>query len=142
MVAGFLGLVASAAHFRPPAMIMDPLDSLGKATTPVALVLLGGLLSADSLKHHVRVLTSAVLIRLVLIPVIALTIGIALGFRADALVALIAVFASPTAVASAPMAQVMGGNGPLASEIVASTTVVSVFTIFLFVYTLSSLGLL
>jgi predicted permease len=40
------------------------------------------------------------------------------------------------------MAQVMGGNGAMASEIVAVSTVCSVVTIFLFVYVLSVMGML
>ena len=41
-----------------------------------------------------------------------------LGYRDVELVALLAALASPTAVASNPMAQAMGGNGELAGEIV------------------------
>ncbi len=142
VIGGMLGLLASALHLRFPALLTDPLQQLAKTTTPIALVILGGILSAESIRRHVRLISAAMLMRLVLIPLTAVAAAILLGFRGDEMVAVIAIFASPTAVASAPMAQVMGGNGPLASEIVAATTVVSVFTIFLFVYTLSSLGLL
>ena len=62
--------------------------------------------------------------------------------RGDFLVALLAIYASPTAVASAPMAQEMGGNGTLSGEIVATTTTFSIVTIFLFVFGLSGLGLI
>lgn len=137
VIAGFLGLLVSALHLRLPSLFMDPLRNLGNAATPVALVLLGGILSAESIRSHIRELSIAVVLRLILIPLTAVSIGVFLGFRGDYLVALVAVFASPTAVASAPMAQVMGGNGPLASEIVAATSVCSVVTIFLFIYLLS-----
>ena len=65
-----------------------------------------------------------------------------LGYRGAAMAALLAVFASPTAVASTPMAQTLGGNVKLAGEIVALTTAFSVITVFLFIAALSNLGLL
>lgn len=49
---------------------------------------------------------------------------------------------SPTTVASAPMAQTMGGNGELAGEIVATTSVLYVFTLFFFVFGMSHAGLI
>ena len=51
-------------------------------------------------------------------------------------------FGCPTAVASAAMAQEMGGNGDLAGEIVAVTSVISLFTMFIFIFVLSSAGLI
>ena len=64
------------------------------------------------------------------------------GYRGDALVAVLAVFGSPTAVASAPMAQAMGGNGSLAGRLWQWTSVCCIVTIFLFVYVLSFTGLI
>lgn len=61
---------------------------------------------------------------------VMLSIGI--GLRGDILVALLAVFASPTAVASTPMVQGMGGDGELAGEIVATTSVFCIVTLFSF----------
>ena len=55
--------------------------------------------------------------------------------------ALLAAFASPTAVASNPMAQAMGGNGELAGEIVVATSACCIITIFLFVWGLKAAGL-
>ena len=86
--------------------------------------------------------SSVTTMRLVLIPLVMLSLGALLGFRNDQLVTLMAGFAAPTAVASAPMAQAMGGNGTLASEIVAVTTIGSIGTIFCFIYFLSRLGLI
>lgn len=77
------------------------------------------MLSAESMMSHKRYLTVAVICRLIL-----------------------AIFGSPTAVASVPMAQTMGGNGTLAGEIVVVTTVGSILSIFLFVFALSGMGLI
>ena len=55
---------------------------------------------------------------------------------------LLIVFATPTAVSSYPMAQNMGGDGPLAGQLVVFTTTLSIFTLFLFIFILRLLGLI
>ncbi|MBQ6361892.1 MAG: AEC family transporter [Lachnospiraceae bacterium] len=142
VIGGFAGLLGSAVGLKLPEMLSFPLKQLTGATTPLALVMLGGILAVNSLKKHKTMLLYAVFMRLLCIPLTAVIISVLLGMRGDQLVAVIAVFASPTAVASAPMAQVMGGNGDLAGEIVATTTIVSIVTIFAFVYVLSAYRLI
>lgn len=142
--AGILGIIfnllSHSFGIQLPEIIVQPLMNLARAATPLALVALGGLLSFDSMKKHTKYLAIAATGKLILIPVIAVFIAILMGYRADEIVTILAVFASPTAVASAPMAQAMGGNGDLAGEIVATTTVASILTIFVFVYALSRFG--
>lgn len=140
--AGVLGCAFQLLHISIPQLLMQPLMTLGDLATPLALVTLGGLLSFDSLIRHKKTLLAVNAGRLIVIPLIWIGIGVLLGMRGDLLVALLAIYASPTAVASAPMAQEMGGNGTLSGEIVATTTTCSIVTIFLFVFGLSGLGLI
>lgn len=140
--AGILGILVSTAKIRFPELLITPLETIGDVATPLALVVLGGLLSAKSISAHKWHLLLVAAFRLVIIPLAAVSAGILLGFRNDALVAILAVFASPTAVASTPMAQAMGGNGILAGEIVAVTSAGCIVTIFLWVMALSGMGVL
>lgn len=140
--AGALGTLFSLLHIKIPDFLMDPILDLSNIATPLALVTLGGILSFDSMKKHWKYLASTAAVRLVTAPLLMIFTGAFFGYRADILVVILAVFASPTAVASAPMAQTMGGNGELAGEIVASTSVLCVFTLFLFVFGLSQIGLI
>ena len=142
VVAGILGILFSLLHIPLPSFIADPLNKLGNAATPVALVVLGGLISMGSIRAHIRCLTIAASAKLVIVPVLALMIGILMGYRGNELAAILAVFGSPTAVASAPMAQAMGGNGELAGEIVALTSVGSLVSLFLIILILSAAGML
>ncbi len=139
--AAILGILASLVHLQLPTIIGTPLQTLGKIATPLALVALGGMLSFSSIKSHRKLLVIATIGRLVLVPALGVTAAILLGFRGMQLVVILAIFGTPTAVSSAPMAQVMGGNGALSSEIVASTSVFSILTMFLWIFGLSSLGL-
>lgn len=139
--AGILGILFNLTHVPIPKLIMDPLTDLADIATPLALVTLGGMLSAKSIVSHKKYLVWALLGRLILIPTVVLMVAVSLGIRGDALIAVLAIFASPTAVASAPMAQSMGGNGSLAGEIVALTSVGCIFTLFGFVLVLLKFGL-
>ena len=79
--------------------------------------------------------------RLVIVPAVALSLAIYLGFRDIELVTLLAIFASPCAVASFAMAQQMGSDADLAGNCVVYTTGLSCFTIFCWVFVLKTLGL-
>jgi len=139
---GLLGIAVGISGLKIPALLAVPLESLADAATPLALVSLGGLLSLSSMRRHGKWLSWAAAGRLVIIPVTALAVFFALGWRGDALVAVLAIFGSPTAVASAPMAQAMGGNGDLAGEIVAVTSLGCLLTLFVLIVTLLRLGLI
>lgn len=138
--AGILGIIFSFLQIPLPAVFQDTLSDLGNIASPLALIVLGGMLSFASMKKHKIYLGITTGCRLIIIPLIAVALGILLGFRNQELVAILAVFASPTAVASSPMAQSMGGNGILAGEIVATTSVCCIITLFLFVLVLSGGG--
>ena len=138
--AGVLGAMFSLLHIQIPAFLMEPIRNLSNISTPLALVTLGGILSFDSLMKHRRYLASVSVVHLLIVPFFMILTGILFGYRGDILIILLAVFASPTAVASAPMAQNMGGNGELAGEIVATTSVLCVLTLFAFVFGLSKMG--
>lgn len=139
--AGLLGALFNLLRLHIPSIIESPLMTLGDIASPLALVVLGAMLSFKSIISHKGRLAAAVVGRLIIIPAIALTILALLGFRGPAMVALLAAFASPTAVASVPMAQSMGGNGKLAGEIVAISTAFSIVTVFGFIAAMSALGL-
>lgn len=141
VLGSIIGAVFNLSGLRLPELIYTPLNTLGDLASPLALVVLGAMLSYKSIVSHKGRLIAAVVGRLVVVPVICITVMVLLGYRDETLAALLAVFASPTAVASTPMAQTLGGNVRLAGEIVALTTAGSVVTVFLFTAVLSTLGL-
>lgn len=125
-----------------PSLIETPLRSLGSIATPLALFILGASLDFSKARANSKLLVISVTGRLVVVPLIFLSLAVALGIRDVSLAALIAVYASPTSVSSFPMAQQMGGNGDLAGGQVVFTTVFSILTVFLWVFVLKSLGCL
>ena len=79
---------------------------------------------------------------MIVVPFAFLPLGALLGFRGQSLCAIMVTFAAPSAVASYPMAVAMGADGQLAGQLVCTTTVLSVITIFLWTFAFKSLGLM
>ncbi|MGI6095096.1 MAG: AEC family transporter [Lachnospiraceae bacterium] len=140
VIGGVSGIFFAFFRIPIPDLLVDSLAEFGDMATPIALICLGGVLSFKSVKRHRKLLTAAVLGRLVIVPVIAISAGVLLGYRYVELVALLALFASPTAISSVPMSYAMGANGKLAGEIVAITSVASIFTLFVFIYVMKLQG--
>ena len=106
------------------------------------MIALGASLVFDELKKNRRTVTAVLLVRLVLLPLIALPAAWVLGLRGVELFLVLMIFGTPVATASYPMAQNMGGDGQLAGQLVFVSTVASLGTVFLFIYAMSRLGLL
>ncbi|MDD7741035.1 MAG: AEC family transporter [Fusicatenibacter sp.] len=142
IIGGLLGIFFALTEIRLPVLLVDTLSDAGSIASPVALICLGGMLSFQSLKKHWGKLLAVLSCRLVLLPLTAITLFALLGYRNMELITILAAFGSPTAVASGPMAQSMGGNGELAGEIIAAGSAGCIVTIFLFVWVMKSIGLI
>ena len=134
------GLVANLAGLQLPELLFSPVDSLASAATPVALVALGASFHMERVSADRRAIVVGVLVKLVLLPLTALSVGAALGFRGVELGTMAIVFAAPTSVSSFSMAQQMGADADLAAAMVVFTGMLSCLTIFLWTFTLLRLG--
>lgn len=142
IVATLLALGLLILHIQIPDLLYSVVKDVANLTTTTAFISLGVSLDLGQTLSNRRTLTLVVLARMVLIPLIFMPISIALGFRDGALCSLMIFFAAPTAVSSYPMAVAMGADGPLAGQLVCTTTVVSIFTIFCWTFLLRTLGLM
>ena len=125
-----------------PAPLWSVVRSVANSTTTVSFISLGvGLEMAGGMEDK-RLLLWGNFLRMILVPLIFMPISILAGFRGESLCAMMIIFASPTAVASYPMAVAMGADGKLAGQLVCTTTVLSIFTIFLWTMFLKGFGLI
>ncbi|MEG2481320.1 MAG: AEC family transporter [Clostridia bacterium] len=127
---------------RLPRVVEQTVRDISKIATPLALIILGGSFTFSRLKPNLKHIVAAVSGRLILIPLCFVSLSVALGFRGVALGALLAMFASPTAVSSFTMAQQLHADDELAGQIVVVGSLCSVVTIFLWISLLSYGGLL
>lgn len=143
VVAMLLGFSLSILKVRLPSMILSPIESLGNVTTPLAFLMLGASFTFKSSIANRGYNLAAVFVKLFLIPGIFLFLGAGVfGLRGPYLVALLCVFATPTAVTTQAMVKEMGGDHILEGEIITFTTIFSLLSIFLFSVVLQSLGYL
>lgn len=140
VVSSVLGILALLLHVTLPKSVLSAVQSLGAVATPLQLFLLGAFFQFDGLCRYRRALTAVTLGKLVVSPAVFLTLALALGFRDVEFVALLGVFASPTAVNSFTMTQQMGGDAELAGDIVVTTSALSALTFFCWIFLFKTLG--
>ncbi len=124
-----LGSLASLTKIQIPAVAISTGAYISAMTLPIALICVGANIKLSSLRTNSSLVSIATLIKLVLSPLLIVSIGWLLGVRGDYLVILFFMSAAPTASASYVMAQEMTNSGELAAEIIAMTTAVSVLSI-------------
>jgi len=125
-----------------PEVVMRSIDYLAAMTLPLALICIGGSLSLTALKQTQRLSWVTVVIKLVLMPALVAVLAYLSGFRGVELGCLILMFASPTAAASFVMVRSIGGNHMLAANIIALTTLISLFSVSIAIYLLKVFALI
>ena len=141
IVGAILGAVLLFFGVPVPEPVLKPIRQVAAATTPVALIILGASFQGGSFHAHLKQLVACVAARLIIVPAAVMGLAIYLGYRDVELVTLLAIFATPCAVASFAMAQQMGSDAELAGNCVVYTSALSCFTIFGWVFALKTLGM-
>ncbi|MCX2523275.1 AEC family transporter [Larsenimonas rhizosphaerae] len=135
-----LVFVATGLHL--PQWLHTSAEYFARMTLPLALICIGGTLSLASVMHASREALGASLIKMVAIPLGAVSVAALLGFRNEELGILFLYFASPSAATSFVMAKAMNGNHVLAANIIAITTLSTGLVITLGIFLLQAGGLL
>lgn len=120
------------------------LKNLSSLATPLALLVLGAQFEFSAIPHLKREIICGIVLRSVIVPLLG--IGVAYSFFRDSFggaqfASLVAVFCTPVAVSSVPMAQEMGADSELAGQLVVFTTITSALTVFLASAILRSVGI-
>jgi len=140
ILAIILGLILALLHFQLPPLIYKPLDSMGQATIPLALILVGSMLAESSWRTMIgqKIVYLMVIMRLIIFPVLALA-AMALVPQWDQTVRLLIIMemAMPAAAIAPAIARKYDGDYALISEGVVTTTMVSLLTIPLWAWLLS-----
>lgn len=138
----FAGLAFLLLGLDLPQCLASPVNAISGLTTPLALFALGGTLRFGAISKNARILTAGLSIKLIFAPLFFLLLGYALGLRSVELFLLVAVFATPVASSSYPMAANMGGDAELAGQYVFLSTSLCVPTLFIFIFCMQQMGLI
>lgn len=134
IIGSVTGLLCLLLHIKIPLVLEKTISDLSKVTTPLALVILGGSFTFSSMKGNVKQIAIGVLGKLVIVPVICLSFALLIGIRGVGLAILMSIFASPTAVSSFSMAKQMDGDADLAGHLVVLGSMLSVVTMFIWIF--------
>jgi len=138
IIACVIGIVMATIGLRLPNFLEKSITDISKIATPFALIILGGDFGVKDALKNIKYIVWVSTFKLIVIPGIIILSAILMGFRQFELGVLLSVFASPIAVASYVMAQNVNSNDELAGQLVATTTILSSFTIFCFILILKS----
>lgn len=125
------------------------IKSIGSMASPLALLVLGGQFKFSAVRSLARDIAFGTAWRLVLTPLICIgglillsKTGIGLSVSSVEMPALIALYCSPVAVASAIMAEEMNSHGELARQLVVWTSLLSIFTMFFTIALFRHIGMI
>ena len=136
-----LGLVLFVLGIHIPAPVEKVVSAFSGMTSPLALFVLGATLHFPAIRKNAKCIIGVLGIKMLVLPAAILVLGVALGLQGLELFLLVMAFATPVATSSYPMAQNMGCDGELAGQLVMLSTMVSLFTLFFWIYLMKSLML-
>ncbi len=143
LVMGILvGLIFKHLNITVPDQVMKVVRQYGNMATPLALTILGGTLQFKSAREHIKYILLVFAGKLILIPAALLAVGIALNFSGLEVFSIFLVYATPVATAAFTMCSAMGADGDLMGEIVASSTVAAVVTLFFWIVFMQNIGII
>lgn len=142
ILASAAGILCLVFRITLPRVITTTVSNLAVISTPLAFVILGASFGFREIGSCVKSLCVTLSVKLIFFPVLFLGLAILLGFRGAPLAVLLTVFASPIAVSSFSMAQQMGGDDRLAGQLVIFSSLLSILTMFLFIFLLKQFAFL
>lgn len=127
---------------KPPQMIQTTFGYISITATPLGLLSIGGMLNFSDTTARLRPALYATAIKNFILPIVVMLASCSLGFRDKELLVLFVFSATPVAIGSYAMASEMGGDVPLASNIVILSTFISAFVLAFGIYLLRTLALI
>jgi predicted permease len=125
LIIASLGGILVARLGVPLGPVETSLDLLGRAALAAGLLSVGATLRFGSLRHDMRSIVGATLLKFAVLPAVVLTTSTLFGVPQAALPALLLFHAMPTASSSFLLARAMHGNERTMAAILASQTVLA-----------------
>ena len=142
VLGSLLGLAALLMGLKLPAMIHTPLNALGCSASAIGLLALGAGFKIKNLRKNALILAITTAGKLLVVPLIFLPLSILMGFKGVELVGLLVLFASPAAFSGYTMATQANADGDLSGQIIVVSSVISIVTVFVFIFVLKAMSLI
>lgn len=136
VIAVIAALLAYELNIKFPTWLLKTGSYFANMTLPLALLCIGASLKFTSLIHLDKTTSMAAIYKLLILPLIMSLGAFLLGFKGMDLAIMFIFFGAPSATVSFIMAKAMGANAFMAANIVALTTLASVFSLSLGIFLL------
>lgn len=134
------GLLWSVLKLPTPQIFIKSVTYLGNVASPLALIALGASFEFADVKEKLGPILLVIFNKLFLFVILFLPVAAKLGFRDEKMVAALIMLGSATTSSSFIMAKNMGHRGKISSSAVMTTTLLSSFTLTLWLFILRTLG--
>lgn len=135
------GILYSLSRLPQPAILAPAGVWLSAFFLPLMLLCIGGAIRFGDLRRAGTLAWESTAWRLLVVPAVAVLLGLGLGVRGEALGVLFLLVGGPAAASGYVMVVAAGGNGVLTANIIVLTTLLSALTLTLGLFLLSLLGL-
>ncbi|HEY0848398.1 MAG TPA: AEC family transporter [Bradyrhizobium sp.] len=123
-----IGLAVNVTHLPLPKVWHDVAEALGRSSLGIGLLVTGAGLHLEGLFRPSLAASIAVFLKLVLMPVLAIALGLSFGISGPGLVIVAVCSAVPTSSSAYVMARQMGGDAPLLAQIMTLQTILAAIT--------------
>lgn len=137
-----IGLVWSLLGIPLTGILYKTTNSIGSMATPLGLIAMGATFRMDQAITKIRPTLTATFLKLIGFCMIFLPVAIWMGYRTEKLVAILVMLGSTTTVSSFVMARSMGNEGVVTSGTVILTSILSAFSLTMWLFILKSAGVL
>ncbi len=135
-----IGIIWSLLKLPQPVIFSKTVSYLAGLATPLGLMALGASIEFTKVKELLAPAIATTLLKLVGWCAIFLPVAVMLGYQHDKLVSTLIMLGSPTTVSCFIMSKNMGHEGTLSAATIMLTTILSAFTLTMWLFVLKSLG--
>lgn len=125
-----------------PAVPTKVVSSMAACVTPMAFIIMGARMDFGHLKGNLNKSVLIALIKLVISPAIFLAYPLLAGWGEKLIVGVMVAFASPSAIVGYTMSENYDCDAELAAEIISLTSVLSMLTLFLWIFCFKQFGII
>ena len=123
-----IGLAINVTHLPLPRIWHEVADALGRSSLGIGLLVTGAGLQLQGMFRPSLAASVAVVLKLILMPVLAVTLALVFGVSGSNLAIVSACAAVPASSSAYVLARQMGGDAPLLAQIITLQTILAALT--------------
>ncbi|MBR0385761.1 MAG: AEC family transporter [Erysipelotrichaceae bacterium] len=141
IVLTIIAIILKVTGISLPVIIYDTMTYISKATTSISLLILGASFTIHK-GNSTSLIVKGLAWKMIINPIIVLTVAALLGFRGNVIVSLLSMFAAPVAVSAYSMAAGYDCDLELTGAVVVYSYIVCLVTLPIFISVIRILGLI